>query len=153
MKTALVVKLINSRTQTQKSLSSTSFSSGLSTFVQLSPTPVSSLFPFLYFMIRDFHIVQTEEDIGYYAGYIGSSFMLGRALTSVLWGIIADWYGRKPVIIFGTFAVVLNTLFGISSDIWRRDFCWGVCVVCSVPLGHTLQRFAGKSTKLWECPL
>ncbi|KAJ0100776.1 hypothetical protein Patl1_05758 [Pistacia atlantica] len=81
--------------------------------------PISSLFPFLYFMIRDFHIAKREEDIGYYAGYVGSSFMLGRALTSVFWGIMADRYGRKPVIIFGTISVVIfNTLFGLSVNFW-----------------------------------
>ncbi|KAI8555955.1 hypothetical protein RHMOL_Rhmol05G0215700 [Rhododendron molle] len=77
--------------------------------------PISSLFPFLYFMIRDFKVAETEEEIGYYAGYVGSSFMLGRALTSVLWGLVADRYGRKPVMIIGTSAVVIfNTLFGLS---------------------------------------
>nr|GMD45096.1 protein ZINC INDUCED FACILITATOR-LIKE 1-like [Ipomoea batatas] len=81
--------------------------------------PISSLFPFLYFMIRDFKIAETEEDIGYYAGYVGSAFMLGRALTSVFWGLIADRYGRKPVIIFGTISVVIfNTLFGFSVNFW-----------------------------------
>ncbi|XP_034893913.1 protein ZINC INDUCED FACILITATOR-LIKE 1 isoform X3 [Populus alba] len=81
--------------------------------------PISSLFPFLYFMIRDFHIAKREEDIGYYAGYVGSAFMFGRALTSVLWGMIADRYGRKPVIIFGTVSVVIfNTLFGLSTSFW-----------------------------------
>lgn len=38
---------------------------------------------------------------------LGSSFMFGRALTSVLWGILADRYGRKPVIIFGTISVLV----------------------------------------------
>lgn len=81
--------------------------------------PISSLFPFLYFMIRDFHIAKREEDIGYYAGYVGSSFMLGRVLTSVFWGIVADRYGRKPVIIIGTITVVIfNTLFGLSVNFW-----------------------------------
>ncbi|KAK1575380.1 hypothetical protein Q3G72_004923 [Acer saccharum] len=81
--------------------------------------PISSLFPFLYFMIKDFHIAKREEDIGSYAGYVGASFMLGRALTSVLWGIVADRYGRKPVIIIGTAAVVVfNTLFGLSVNFW-----------------------------------
>ncbi|XP_065869573.1 protein ZINC INDUCED FACILITATOR-LIKE 1 [Euphorbia lathyris] len=81
--------------------------------------PISSLFPFLYFMVRDFNIAKQEEDIGYYAGYIGSSFMLGRALTSVFWGLVADRYGRKPVIIFGTLSVVIfNTLFGLSVNFW-----------------------------------
>ncbi|XP_011041314.1 PREDICTED: protein ZINC INDUCED FACILITATOR 1-like isoform X2 [Populus euphratica] len=70
-------------------------------------------------MIRDFHIAKREEDIGYYAGYVGSAFMFGRALTSVLWGMIADRYGRKPVIIFGTVSVVIfNTLFGLSTSFW-----------------------------------
>ncbi|KAG6744608.1 hypothetical protein POTOM_051244 [Populus tomentosa] len=69
--------------------------------------------------IRDFHIAKREEDIGYYAGYVGSAFMFGRALTSVLWGMIADRYGRKPVIIFGTVSVVIfNTLFGLSTSFW-----------------------------------
>ncbi|KAJ0098349.1 hypothetical protein Patl1_21021 [Pistacia atlantica] len=101
--------------------------------------PISCLFPFLYFMIRDFHIAKREEDIGYYAGYVGSAFMFGRALTSILWGMIADRYGRKPVIMFGAMAmsnfsypssvlyytyidyycsVVFNTLFGLSTNFW-----------------------------------
>ncbi|KAG9454962.1 hypothetical protein H6P81_007866 [Aristolochia fimbriata] len=81
--------------------------------------PISSLFPFLYFMVRDFHIAKRDEDIGFYAGYIGSSFMFGRALTSVFWGVVADKYGRKPVIMLGTASVViLNTLFGLSTNFW-----------------------------------
>ncbi|KAG8367756.1 hypothetical protein BUALT_Bualt16G0105900 [Buddleja alternifolia] len=81
--------------------------------------PISSLFPFLYFMIRDFHIAKREEDISSYAGYVGSAFMLGRALTSLLWGIVADKYGRKPIIMFGTMIVVIfNTLFGLSVNFW-----------------------------------
>ncbi|PHT40996.1 hypothetical protein CQW23_19850 [Capsicum baccatum] len=81
--------------------------------------PISSLFPYLYFMIRDFHIAKREEDISTYAGYVGAAYMLGRALTSVFWGAVADRYGRRPVIIFGTFVVVIfNTLFGLSVNFW-----------------------------------
>ncbi|CAA7392981.1 unnamed protein product [Spirodela intermedia] len=80
--------------------------------------PMSSLFPFLYFMVRDLNIAK-EEDIGFYAGYIGSSFMVGRALTAFLWGILADKYGRKPVIVFSVSSVVIfNTLFGLSTNFW-----------------------------------
>ncbi|KAJ4970912.1 hypothetical protein NE237_004011 [Protea cynaroides] len=81
--------------------------------------PIASLFPFLYFMIRDFHIAKRQEDISYYAGYVGSAFMFGRALTSVFWGIVADRYGRKPVIMIGTITLVIfNTLFGLSTSFW-----------------------------------
>ncbi|XP_057828136.1 probable peptide/nitrate transporter At3g43790 isoform X4 [Cryptomeria japonica] len=80
--------------------------------------PISSLFPFLYFMVQDFHIAKTQ-DIGYYAGYIGSSFMFGRFLTSALWGMAADKYGRKPVMLIGAASVIIfNTLFGMSVNFW-----------------------------------
>ncbi|MBA0836210.1 hypothetical protein Goarm_008443 [Gossypium armourianum] len=97
---------------------------------KFSALQISSLFPFVYFMcyfvygffgwqIRDFHIAKREEDIGFYAGFVGSSFMVGRALTSLFWGVVADRYGRKPVILIGTFSVVVfNTLFGLSTNFW-----------------------------------
>uniref|UniRef100_A0A0E0MC63 Major facilitator superfamily (MFS) profile domain-containing protein n=1 Tax=Oryza punctata TaxID=4537 RepID=A0A0E0MC63_ORYPU len=81
--------------------------------------PISSLFPFLYFMIRDLHVAKRTEDIGFYAGFVGASFMFGRCLTSTVWGIAADRIGRKPVVVFGIFAVVIfNTLFGLSFTYW-----------------------------------
>ncbi|XP_076955298.1 protein ZINC INDUCED FACILITATOR-LIKE 1-like isoform X3 [Bidens hawaiensis] len=81
--------------------------------------PISSLFPFLYFMVKDFNIAEKEEDISYYAGFVGSAYMIGRALTSVFWGVVADRYGRKPVILIGLVTVVVfNTLFGFSVNYW-----------------------------------
>ncbi|XP_057807977.1 protein ZINC INDUCED FACILITATOR 1-like isoform X2 [Salvia miltiorrhiza] len=45
--------------------------------------------------------------------------MIGRAVSSTLWGVIADRYGRKPVIIIGCAAVVVfNALFGLSINYW-----------------------------------
>ncbi|KAI3952596.1 hypothetical protein MKW98_015825 [Papaver atlanticum] len=79
--------------------------------------PVSSLFPYLYFLVRDFNIANRQEDIGYYAGCIGCVYMIGRALTSVLWGILADRYGRKPIIILCSSSVIIfNALFGLSRN-------------------------------------
>lgn len=90
----------------------------LALLVLCNALPISSLFPFVYFMVRDFHMGKTE-DIGYYAGYIGSSFMFGRFLTSALWGMAADKYGRKPIMIIGVSSVIVfNTLFGMSTSFW-----------------------------------
>ncbi|URE08560.1 major facilitator superfamily antiporter [Musa troglodytarum] len=70
-------------------------------------------------VIRDLDIAKREEDIGFYAGFVGSAFMLGRALTSILWGMVADRYGRKPVIVISLLAVIVfNTLFGLSTRYW-----------------------------------
>ncbi|KAJ0979003.1 hypothetical protein J5N97_014477 [Dioscorea zingiberensis] len=81
--------------------------------------PISSLFPFLYFMIRDLHVAKRVEDIGFYAGFVGSAMMVGRIFTSILWGMVADRYGRKPVIMISIFSVIIfNTLFGLSTTYW-----------------------------------
>ncbi|KAH9311290.1 hypothetical protein KI387_026325, partial [Taxus chinensis] len=87
--------------------------------VLINALPISSLFPFLYFMVRDFHIANKYEDIATYAGILGSSFMVGRFLFSVLWGVAADKYGRKPVIIIGAISIIVfNTMFGFSVNYW-----------------------------------
>ncbi|VAH92842.1 unnamed protein product [Triticum turgidum subsp. durum] len=89
------------------------------TIILVSCLPISSLFPFLYFMIRDLHIAKTVEDIGFYAGFVGASYMLGRTLTSTAWGMVADRIGRKPVIVLGIFSVFLfSALFGLSVHYW-----------------------------------
>jgi MFS family permease len=38
----------------------------------------------------------------------GASFMFGRCLTSTAWGIAADRIGRKPVVVFGIFSVLVT---------------------------------------------
>ncbi|KAI0498227.1 hypothetical protein KFK09_021468 [Dendrobium nobile] len=84
-----------------------------------SALPICSLYPFLYFMVRDLQIAKRAEDIGFYAGFVGAAFMFGRTLTSVFWGVVADRYGRKPVIITSILAVIIfNALFGLSRTFW-----------------------------------
>ncbi|EMS51903.1 hypothetical protein CFC21_068820 [Triticum aestivum] len=84
-----------------------------------SALPISALFPFLYFMIQDMHVAKNEEDIGVYAGLLGASYMIGRCFASLFWGVVADRIGRKPIIAFSMFSVVIfNTLFGLSEKYW-----------------------------------
>lgn len=50
------------------------------------PISFTSLFPYVYFMIRDFKIAPTEEDISKYSGYLASSFAFAQFLFAVQWG-------------------------------------------------------------------
>ncbi|CAD6231893.1 unnamed protein product [Miscanthus lutarioriparius] len=84
-----------------------------------STLPIQSLFPYIYFMIRDMNIAKREEDIAFYVGFVGSSYFFARALSSVPWGIFADKYGRKPCIVISILSVIVfNTLFGLSTRYW-----------------------------------
>ncbi|OQU86712.1 hypothetical protein SORBI_3003G133100 [Sorghum bicolor] len=70
-------------------------------------------------MIRDMNIAKREEDIGFYAGFVGASYFSGRTFSSVPWGIFADKYGRKPCIVISILSVIVfNTLFGLSTRYW-----------------------------------
>uniref|UniRef100_A0ACD5XHP9 Uncharacterized protein n=2 Tax=Avena sativa TaxID=4498 RepID=A0ACD5XHP9_AVESA len=84
-----------------------------------STLPIQSLFPYLYFMIRDLKVAKQEQEIGFYAGFVGASYFIARTISAVPWGIFADKYGRKPCIIISIISVIVfNTLFGLSTTYW-----------------------------------
>lgn len=59
------------------------------------------------------------EQAGYYAGYIAAVSMVGRMLSSIQWGQLADKLGRKPIILIGLFSIIICSVgFGMSTDIW-----------------------------------
>lgn len=72
-------------------------------------------FPYAGKMIVFFGKAKTKDEAGYYAGFLGSGFMIGRSLTSLFWGVFADLLGRKKVIVVGCLAmIVFQLMFGLS---------------------------------------
>lgn len=87
------------------------------------PLAFTSLFPYLYFMIRDFKIAPTEEEISKYSGYLASSFAFCQFLFAVHWGRISDRIGRKPVLLCGLFGTSMSLLmFGFSRNYYMALF-------------------------------
>ena len=79
--------------------------------------------PFLTFMIQGFGI--KEKDVGYYAGGIISSFMIGQFISNFIWGKISEKIGIKPVILIGLFSTsVCTILFGFSNNIYMPLLCF-----------------------------
>ncbi|KAI7725904.1 hypothetical protein M8C21_007920 [Ambrosia artemisiifolia] len=77
--------------------------------------PISSLFPFLYFMVRDFNIAEKEEDISYYAGFISTSWGIGLIVGPALGGYLAQPAEKFPSLVspdslFGRFPYLLPCL-------------------------------------------
>uniref|UniRef100_A0A3B6N2S0 Major facilitator superfamily (MFS) profile domain-containing protein n=1 Tax=Triticum aestivum TaxID=4565 RepID=A0A3B6N2S0_WHEAT len=96
--------------------------------------PIQSLFPYLYFMIQDLKVAKQEQDIGFYAGFVGETYFLGRTISAVPWGMFADKYGRKPCIVISILSViVLNTLFGLSTTYWMAIVTRGLLgLLCGI---------------------
>ncbi|KAI7862738.1 major facilitator superfamily domain-containing protein [Spinellus fusiger] len=92
------------------------------------PLTSTILFPFIYFMVKDFHLSDDEKEIGTYAGWIASVFFVAQFSTAILWGRISDKYGRRPVLLTGLLGnIISSSMFGLSKSLWwalaSRAFC------------------------------
>ncbi|CBN75080.1 conserved unknown protein [Ectocarpus siliculosus] len=83
---------------------------------------LTSLFPYVGYMVQHLGVTDDKDEAGYYAGYVSSAFMVGRVGSSYFWGRFADSHGRLPVIYAGlTSMVVLSIAFGLSTS-----FLWAL---------------------------
>ncbi|CAM9273108.1 unnamed protein product [Choristocarpus tenellus] len=90
---------------------------------------LSSLFPYVGYMVQDIGIARSKDEAGFYAGYVASAFMLGRFLFSYFWGRFSDMHGRKPGLCIGLLAIAVFSLgFGVS-----QTFSWAIA--CRFLLG------------------
>ena len=77
-----------------------------------------SIFPYIYFMIEDFHITEDASKISVYAGMVTSAFTLAEFSTGMLWGRLSDKIGRKPVLLTGLAGTALSVLiFGFAQSL------------------------------------
>jgi MFS family permease len=89
----------------------------LATVVFSSAISVTGLFPYIGFMTIHMGLAANTDEAGYYSGWIASSMMFGRFITSFYWGTVADRIGRKPVLAIGCVAVAaFSLLFGVSTN-------------------------------------
>lgn len=64
------------------------------------PLAVTSIAPYLYYMIRDFGYTDPST-ISTLVTLVVSAFSLGGALTGLFWGRVSDTLGRKPALLLG----------------------------------------------------
>lgn len=48
------------------------------------PVAMTSSFPYLFFMIRDFHLTEDEKEIGRYAGFLASCFSFAQFFSGTV---------------------------------------------------------------------
>ena len=76
------------------------------------------IFPYIYYMIKDFNITDDESKIAFYAGMVTSSFTFAEFATGFMWGRISDKIGRKPVLLTGLAGTGLSVLlFGFAPNL------------------------------------
>lgn len=82
------------------------------------PIAFMSIFPYIYFMIEDFHITDDPNKISVYAGMVTSAFTLAEFSTGVMWGRFSDKVGRKPILLMGLTGTAISALiFGFAPSL------------------------------------
>ncbi|KAI1505288.1 major facilitator superfamily domain-containing protein [Biscogniauxia marginata] len=82
------------------------------------PIAFMGIFPYIYFMIEDFHVTDDKSKISFYAGMVTSAFTFAEFSTGLLWGRLSDRIGRKPVLLTGLIGTALSVLiFGFAPNL------------------------------------
>ncbi|PVH67841.1 MFS multidrug transporter-like protein [Cadophora sp. DSE1049] len=79
------------------------------------PIAFMSIFPYVYYMVKDFSITKNDSEISVYAGMVLSAFAFAEFSSGIAWGRLSDRIGRKPVLLTGLAGTALSMLiFGFA---------------------------------------
>src|SRR4051812_7442314 len=79
----------------------------------------SSRVPFLPFFLGDLGVTDVDNQL-LWSGGINAVGAAAMALTAPLWGLLADRYGRKPMLLRGLFGgAIVVALMGFSTAPWQ----------------------------------
>lgn len=82
-------------------------------------TALNSIAPYLPEMVGSMPGIP-ENKSGVYIGLLGSAFALAQLSTNLLWGYASDIIGRKPVLLAGTFSLMMCfCVFGLCTQYWQ----------------------------------
>jgi len=81
-------------------------------------------FPFIPFMVDDFGIAGSTEQVGYFVGLLMSAVPLAQIFTSFFWGLASDKIGHKPIMLVSLFCNAAAMLaFGFSTNYYMAFAC------------------------------
>jgi hypothetical protein len=82
-------------------------------------------------MVKYFGLTLDDRELGFYAGFFMTAYMVGNGLTALFWGHMSDRHGKKAIIILGLLAnTVPQVGFGMANSFalaLALRFLMGLC--------------------------
>ena len=77
---------------------------------------VTNVFPYAPFQVKFYDLTDDDRELGFYAGFFMTAYMVGAGLSAIPWGSWSDRHGKKNVIIIGLLANTFpQVVFGLST--------------------------------------
>lgn len=107
----------------------------------VEPLVQTSLQAYMFHQLKSFDSSLSDSTISWQAGVLQASFSGGQTVTGWMWGHAADAYGRKTMLLLGSFGTLISCLgFGLSQSFWSalafRTF--GGLVNGNIPIMRTM---------------
>ena len=78
---------------------------------------ITNVFPYAPFQVKYFGLTEDDRELGFYAGFIMTAYMIGAGLSAIPWGAFSDKYGKKAVIMIGLLAnTAPQALYGLATS-------------------------------------
>ena len=77
------------------------------------------IFTQLPFLVEYYYPYMSVKELGFRAGILGSAFSMGALFGNLMWGVVADNYGRRPALIYGLVGTIISSvLFAFATNFW-----------------------------------
>ncbi|GAM27258.1 hypothetical protein SAMD00019534_104330, partial [Acytostelium subglobosum LB1] len=70
-----------------------------------------SIYPYVNFLVEDFHLTSNDKTLGYYVGFLASSYYSSQLFSSFFWGWFSNYKGRRPSVICGLLGSMMCMFF------------------------------------------
>ncbi|KAF9483845.1 MFS general substrate transporter [Pholiota conissans] len=84
----------------------------------VDPLTFTQIFPYINQLLHALRLVNDPANIGFYSGFVESTFAFFQLCSIYHWARLSDLVGRRPVVVATTFGLALATLlFGFASSL------------------------------------
>ncbi|KAG2734852.1 hypothetical protein G9P44_002858 [Scheffersomyces stipitis] len=77
------------------------------------------MYPYIYFVIKNFNIVNDDANVFIYSGYLGAAFALTQFISTSFWIKASSRFGKKSARLYASTGTAFSmVLYGLSTNLY-----------------------------------